>query len=160
MSYYTARNLRKQFRCWGGNLSSNPRAFILIYLPCFFSSFLAQKKERVAFLKKQTFCYALLCAKSKNIGKNKTARKKREERGGERRVREREDEAAEKKKKKHLGCQFSSCEFVCRTEAGQAVKKLLIFFLTTCMRLFAYVLVPSAPSPLPPPSHSSFSASC
>lgn len=50
------------------------------------------------------------------------------------------------------------------SRAGQAVKKLLIFFLTTCMRLSACVLVPTPPLPSSslslsaPPAH--LGASC
>lgn len=150
MSYYPARNLRKQFGCWG-YLSSNPRAFILIYLPRFFSSFLAPKKRASCLFEKTNFLLCFALCKEQKHGQEQNSKKKREERGEEmREKRNRRRSCWEKKKKKHLGWQFCSCEFVCRAKAGQAVKKLLIFFLTTCMRLFAYVLVPSTPPPLSP----------
>lgn len=91
------------------------------------------------------------------------ARKNRRE-GRERERRETEDEAAEQKKKKHLGCQFSSCEFVCRAESRHRAgcQKVTYFLFNNLHETFC--VRPCAQSPVPPPPlftpYSSITALC
>lgn len=89
------------------------------------------------------------------VQRAKTSTRKNRREGRERQRRETEDEAAEQKKKKHLGCQFSSCEFVCRAEPRHRAgcQKVTYFLFNNLHETFC--VRPCAQSPVPsPPLHS------
>lgn len=108
-----------------------------------------EQKRASCLFEKTNFLLCFALCKEQKHGQEKTEERGREE------SRETEDGAAEQKKKKHLGCQFSSCEFVCRAESRHRAgcQKVTYFLFNNLHETFC--VRPCAQSPVPlPPLHS------